>query len=108
MAEDLVMQKKSSYICNRLHEIGVKNVYIDPPENIKMNYPCARVRLNAGRIRYADNKAHIFIPSWEIIYISYIPDDEMVNKITYAFSRISYTRHYTADNLHHNSFTLYY
>lgn len=108
MAEDLVMQKKSSYILNKLNGIGVNRVYIDPPENTLMKYPCARVRLNSGRARYADNKAHIFTPSWEIIYISYSPDEEMVYKIMHSFSRISYTRHYTADNLHHNSFILYY
>ena len=108
MVEDPIMQKKSSYIYNRLKEIGVENVYIDPPENLIMKYPCARVRLNSGRIRFADNRAHIFTPSWEIIHIGYEPDDEMVLKIVNAFQRITYQRHYTADNLHHNSFTLYY
>ena len=108
MVEDPIMQKKSSYIYNRLKEIGVENVYIDPPENLMMKYPCARVRLNNGRARYADNKTHIFTPNWEIIHIGYEPDDEIVPKMMYAFSRITYQRHYTADNLHHNLFTLYY
>lgn len=108
MANDLVMRKKTDYIQKTLQEIGVKNVYIDPPENIKMKYPCMRVRLNTGRSRYASNKVHIFTPSWEMIYIGYEPDEEMIPKIMHAFPQVSYTRHYTADNLHHNSFILYY
>lgn len=108
MAEDPVMKKKTDYIYRTFKELGVNNIYIDPPENKRMKYPCVRVRLNTGRTRYADNKPHIFTPSWEIIYIGYEPDEEMVNNIMFAFSRISYTRHYTADGLHHNSFILYY
>lgn len=102
------MQRKSSYIYTKLKEIGVPNVYIDPPENILMSYPCARVRLNIPRSRYADNKVHIFTPSWEIIYMSYEPDDEFLVKIMNAFKMISPNRHYTSDGLHHYPFIIYY
>lgn len=106
--ENDLMQRKSSYIYAKLKEIGVPNVYIDPPENIRMAYPCARVRLNIPRSRYADNKVHIFTPSWEIIYMSYEPDDEFLIKIMDAFKMISANRHYTSDGLHHYPFILYY
>ena len=36
MANDPIMQRKSSYIYTKLTEIGVPHVYIDPPENLIM------------------------------------------------------------------------
>lgn len=108
MENDPIMRRKSRYIYDRLKEIGVENVYIDPPENIVMKYPCCRVRVQGGRARYSDNSTHIFTPSWELIYISYEPDDDFMMKIMMTFSRITFQRHYTADGLHHYSYTLYY
>ena len=108
MANDPIMQRKSSYIYTKLTEIGVPHVYIDPPENLIMKYPCARVRVQGGRARYSDNSTHIFTPSWEIIYISHAPDDEFMINIMRAFPMITFQRHYTADGLHHYTYTLYY
>ena len=108
MDENPILQRKSNYIKEKLKGLGIKNVYIDPPETLLMQYPCARVRMNAGRSRYADNKTHIFTPSWEIIWISHEPDDEMMLKIIYEFPMITSNRHYTADGLHHYAFILYY
>lgn len=108
MENDPIMRKKSSYIYNKLAEIGDSHIYIDPPENILMEYPCTRVRVQGGRARYSDNSTHIFTPSWELIHISYEPDDEFMINIMRAFSRITFQRHYTADGLHHYSYTLYY
>lgn len=105
---ETVMQKKSNDILLKLKGIGIKNVYIDPPETLIMKYPCCRVRVQGGRARYADNGTHIFTPSWELIYISYEPDDQKMIDIMQTFSRITFQRHYTADSLHHYSYTLYY
>ena len=107
MANDQIIQEKANDILKKLKGIGIEHVYIDPPENIRMSYPCARVRLNIPRTRYADNRPHIVVPSWEIIYMSYEPDDEYLLKIMDAFQMISANRHYASDGLHHYPFILY-
>ena len=46
---------------NKLKEIlGSNNVYFQPPDNLKMVYPCIRYRLEGGNAEYADNVTTAF------------------------------------------------
>ena len=35
-----------------------ENVYYDPPESIRMDFPCFRFELNNIDVKHADNKAY--------------------------------------------------
>ena len=38
-------------------------VYYQPPDNLRMTYPCIRYRLDSSQTNYADNKSYFFSPN---------------------------------------------
>lgn len=87
-----------------LDVLGSDHVYFDPPENVKMVYPCIRYTRRTGDAKYADDIAYHYVQSYDVVYISKNPDDGMVEKMMNSFPRIRYDRHWTAENLHHDNF----
>lgn len=87
--------------------LGSRNVYFQPPESIKMNYPCIVYSRNDGRTQFANNRPYRFTKRYSLTYISRNPEDDMVDKIA-ELPMCIYDRHYTADNLHHDTFQIYF
>ena len=87
--------------------LGNKNVYFQPPENLKMEYPAIRYSLNNITSRYADNTKYSNFDRYQLIVISKRHNDEVIRKIL-ALPLSSYDNHYISDNLHHDTITLYY
>lgn len=94
-------------IINITEPDGDTHVYFDPPMELKMKYPA--IRYKRGRIRkvYANNHAYSLRTPYEIIVIDKKPDSEYVGKIL-ELPYSEHERHYTANDLHHDVFTLYY
>lgn len=96
-----------------LHEklidiLGSRNVYFQPPSNIQMKYPCIVYQRGTGDTQFADNVGYKFTKRYQIILIDKNPDNnEVINKLT-MLPMCTYDRHYTADNLNHDTFNLYY
>jgi len=89
--------------------LGSKNVYFQPPETIRMEYPAIVYSRMMGRSQYGNNRSYIFVPGYQLTYITKDPDDTaIIDKLFSNFSKISYDRHFVNDNLHHDSFTLFY
>lgn len=89
--------------------LGNENLYYNPPESIKIKYPCIIYSLSGIPVRYAENKIYKKeIRRYELVYITRDPDTDFVNKILNEFSLISFSRPYVSDNLYHFSFDLYY
>ena len=95
-----------------LHEklielLGSTNVYYQSPESINMKYPAIRyVRKNINKL-HANNATYQLQKSYEITLIDFKPDSEYIDKIL----QLPYTehdRHYKAENLNHDVFTIYY
>jgi len=84
------------------------HVYIEPPSNVKMAYPAFVIFRSSGLSRFANNMPYKFNPSFDVTYISFEPDDPNVEKIVMGFPMIRLNRHFTSDDLHHDSFILYY
>ena len=80
-----------------LHEIlGSDYVYFDPPESKQIHY-------------FANNIGYRFTNRYQLTVISKDPD--VSSKIMDKLAKLPmciYDRHYTADNLHHDIFNLYY
>ena len=95
-----------------LHELlcellGSQNVYYQPPESIKMSYPAIVYSRNNIRNRYANDLVYNQLLAYAVTVIDEDPDSEIVEKISkLPFS--SFDRHYTVDNLNHDTFTIYY
>ena len=95
-----------------LHEklvniLGSRHVYCQPPETIKMVYPCILYRLNNIDTLHADDKPYINTNNYLITVIDKDPD----STIPYELLKIPmcrFDRTYTADNLNHWVFNLYF
>ena len=61
--------------------IGNGNVYFQPPENLKMNYPCIRYSLYDIQALHGDNLPYIKSPEYQLILIDPNPDNEFVGKL---------------------------
>lgn len=95
-----------------LHEIlcsilGTRNVYFQPPATIKMTYPAIVYSLSNVENVHADDIAYDQRYSYEVIVIDKDPDN-MVMKHVSALPYCRFNRYYTADNLNHYAFTLYF
>ena len=88
--------------------LGSENVYYQPPENLRMKYPCIRYNLSSGNTRFADNKPYSFDKEYSVTMIGYSVDEDMVKKIAMHFPKSRYDRQYKADNLVHDVFTIFY
>lgn len=84
-----------------------RNVYYQPPESIKMNYPAiVYTRYDINNIN-ADNKPYVNTNAYTITVIDKNPDSVIVDRVK-ALPMCSYDRNYKADNLNHDVFTLYF
>lgn len=110
MAETLVEKRLSLDRLLRLivkERCGAENVYYQPPENFKMSYPC--IRYERSRIRNSAANNHVY--SQRFFYQITVIDTKADSDMTLTLSKlpkVSYDRHYVADGLHHDVFTIYY
>lgn len=88
--------------------LGSPNVYFQPPSTVRMQYPCFVVRRHAITQLNADNKAYVYTKCYDVTYISYDEDPDMIDTMLRHFQMIKYGRPYTSDNLHHDPFVLYW
>ena len=84
-----------------------KNVYFQPPESIKLNYPAIIYSLSDIRNMHASNTIHKKDMVYMLTYIDEDPDSENVEKIS-NLPYCEFDRFYTSDNLNHYTFTIYY
>jgi hypothetical protein len=83
------------------------NVYFQPPSSKDMEYPAIRYSLKDIENRFANNKVYRQLVTYELIVIDEDPDSEIVKHIS-QLPKCKFDRHFTADNLNHTVFTLYF
>lgn len=87
--------------------LGSRQVYFRAPENVKMKYPAivyTRSDLNAV---YADDAMYLLHKKYTVTLIYRDPDSDLPEKIL-ALPLCSFDRHYVAENLNHDVFTIYF
>lgn len=84
-----------------------RNVYYQPPESIKMQYPAIRYSKKSIQSVYANNSKYLMRDCYELIVISRKPDDPAIKRLL-ALPYCGYDRQYIADNLYHDVLTIYY
>lgn len=87
--------------------LGSRNVYFQPPANVQMKYDAIRYSRKNIQNRFANNSVYNQRDCYEIIVIYKNPDSDLPRKIS-RLPLCSFDRHYTADNLNHDVFTIYY
>lgn len=87
--------------------LGAKNVYFQPPENIKMKYPCIIYEREGRASNSANDKKYIDHMQYKITVVDKNPDSLILNKV----AQLQYCRmstHFVVDNLNHDIFTIYW
>lgn len=87
--------------------LGSRNVYFQPPSNIKMQYDAIVYSRKSIDNSHANNNVYKQDDAYELIVIHEDPDSDIPRKIS-LLPRCRFDRSYTADNLNHDVFTLYY
>ena len=87
--------------------LGSRNVYFQPPASVKMQYPAIVYSRSRIRNTHADDSVYRQLPEYEVTVIDSDPDSDIVMKVS-ALPYCTYDRHYTADGLNHDVFTLNY
>ncbi|UNI72579.1 MAG: tail completion protein [Chaetfec virus UA24_144] len=87
--------------------LGSTNVYFQPPETIKMRYPCIVYQRQGFDTRYADNGPYTHKTRYQVTLIYKDPDSELPLKIA-ELPLCRHDRSFTVDNLYHDVYTLYF
>ena len=61
--------------------LGSRNVYYQPPESIKMEYPAIMYSKSDIQSRFANGSAYSLLSSYEIIVIDRKPDNPVIDKL---------------------------
>lgn len=87
--------------------LGSKNVYYQPPESLKMNYPAIVYSKSRINTRKANDYGYSMNTSYDITVVDKLPDNPVIDKLL-ELPYCSFDRHYKADNLNHDVLTLYF
>lgn len=104
----LSLEQRSQKLQAKFEEIlGSRNVYYNPPASVKMRYPA--IVFSRGKIekKNANNAAYMQSHRYEVTVIDRNPDCKYIEEVL-RLPMCTYDRHFVSDNLHHNTFTLYY
>ena len=88
--------------------LGSRNVYFQPPESLQMKYPAFVYDLADILTDKANDRNYIRNNRYTLTLIHKNPDNELKDTILDEFTHISFDREYSADNLHHYVYDLYY
>ena len=86
---------------------NVEKVYYQPPESIKLVYPCIIYSLSPEYRAYADNLPYSRVNKYYVTVIDRNPDSTIREAVA-SMKLCSMDKPFTVDNLNHYPFTLYF
>ena len=86
--------------------LGNNHTYFQPPESVKLQYPCIIYTRNIRDVK-ADDITYLRRCRYEVTLVAKDPDSELPFKLS-DLPMSSMDRYFVADNLHHWVFTIYY
>lgn len=87
--------------------LGTDKVYFQPPTNVSLTYPCIIYKRDLSVTESADNLPYRQMKRYQVIVIDRDPDSAIPDKIA-NLPLCLYNRFYTADNLNHDVFNLFF
>ena len=87
--------------------VGTDNVYFQPPSNVQMEYPCVVYQRDRASTLFAGNNPYQYVKRYQVTVISKDPDSDIPDKVA-ALPMCVHARFFTAKNLNHDVFTLYF
>jgi hypothetical protein len=92
---------------HQLLETFVDNVYFQPPTNIQLKYPCIIYHRDWAETKFADDIPYNHRIRYMIMVIDPNPDSTIPAKVA-EMPLSLFNRFYTADNLNHDVFNVYF
>lgn len=92
---------------HQLLESFCEHVYFQPPSNIKLEYPCIVYKRDYADTKFADDNPYRHTLRYQITVIDRDPDSAIPSKVA-ALPLSLFNRFYTADNLNHDVYVLYF
>ena len=102
MASRLKLQEELEQV------LGSRNVYFQPPETVKMRYDAIVYSFSLIDVKPADDDKYLKTKGYDLTVISPNAENGLVDKLLDHFLYIRFNRRYVADNLYHDSLTLYF
>lgn len=87
--------------------LETNNVYFQPPPTVAMEYPCIVYRRDKVDTIFADDKPYKHAKRYQVIVIDRDPDSTIPARIA-ALPMCVFDRFYTADNLNHDVYNLFF
>ena len=86
------------------NEVGEEpHVYFQPPENVKLSYPCFVYTYDGVETLYASGKPYLRFDTYTVTYITKKVNPVLVKSMM-KLSKVEFDRHFTSENLHHYVF----
>ena len=103
------MDRRSTLLHEDLCELLSNcKVYFDSPTTVSMTYPAVRYKLSGKDLKRANNKIYRNTNRYDGVVITRDADSPIPDIILEHFEMSSFGTPYTANNLHHFPFTIYY
>lgn len=87
--------------------LGTDNVYFQPPPSVQMEYPAIVYHRDYKVAEYADDIPYNHRTRYLVMVIDRDPDSGIPDKLA-ALPLCVYDRFYTADNLNHDVYKLFF
>ena len=87
--------------------LGSSNVYFQPPSTLKMSYPAITYSRSNIDSQSSNNRLYSTTTRYTGTVIDKNPDSPIPDKVA-ELPMCSFSRHFTADNLNHDSYTMYF
>lgn len=85
-----------------------KKVYFQPPESLKLEYPCVIYELSNNKQDFADDSTYLSQRSYTVTIIDRNPDSILWEIAIKHFEMCSFNRYFVSNNLNHYVLNLYY
>ena len=87
--------------------LGSNNVYFQPPPTVQMVYPCIVYKRDNVQTDFADDKPYSLETRYLVTVIDPNPDSPL-HEMLAQLPKCRFDRFYTADNLNHDVFRLFF
>jgi hypothetical protein len=87
--------------------LGSPNVYFQPPPSLQMRYPCIVYSRDDIKTEYANDKPYALRKRYQVTVIDQDPDSEIPARVA-ELPLCVFDRFYTADNLNHDVYKLFF
>ena len=87
--------------------LGSRNVYFQPPSSVRINYPAIVYTRSDIDNTFADDSVYMQSHFYEVTVIDEDPDSKIVDAVS-KLPTCRFSRHFTSENLNHDTFIIYY